>query len=208
MDLETIAEHYPDSSWAIWSSAFPDEGCLEEHPEQVYAFIAEHRTQLNPNVVFLSLNPSAEIGATFANFHSPSASNYDYRLKEFIQENGLERLKGAYMTDLVKKDINPKSGEVNPDTANVEQFLEQLRVFDEDEYHVICFLEKAFEPLRQFFGTETRELDHTITAFRAEYKGTTLHCYRVWFYGNWGVNQEKVPELEKQLSYLDRVMGE
>jgi hypothetical protein len=84
--LGTIAERYPWASWAVWDDVFPD---------------GDHVEALTPGVVLTGLNRSDDLRAPFSNFHAPTRKHYDYRLKEFIQDGGLRRFQGAYMTDLV-----------------------------------------------------------------------------------------------------------
>lgn len=86
----------------------------------------------------------------YSNFHAPTRKHYDYRLKEFIQDGRLERLQGAYMTDLVD--------EVGPDSKNVEVsdddaavLLKQLRLLGKSKFHVVCFGNKPFDGLVDYF---------------------------------------------------------
>lgn len=201
--LKSIRDRYPTSSWAIWSPNYPESGCVEENPDAMYRFFHQRIDKLTPNVVLLALNPSEGIPAPFANFHPTNELHYDYRLKEFIQENGLERLQGAFMTDLVLDQVDPESSKVTPTHEDVNPFLDQLDLLGETEYHIICFLEKVFQTLRGFFNAKVTELDHEIKRFKADWQGKTLHVYRVWFYGNWGANIDKVAKLESQLKYLN-----
>jgi hypothetical protein len=200
--FEAVRDDYPEASWATWSREFPESGCIEETPEKVYEFIEQHRDRLNTGIVLVSLNPSRELPADFSNFHSPSRTHYDHRLNEFIQSNDLDRITGAYMTDL-SVDIDPRSENVNPGAEEIERFLNQLETLGEDEYHVICFIGKVFATLRSVFDGQPSGLEYGIKSFDASWNGRTLHVHRVWFYGNWGANADKVPELERQLEYLN-----
>lgn len=202
--LERTKTEFVGSSWALWSDRFPNEGCLEENSERLAKFIEARRQHLSPDVVFLSLNPSGEVPRGFSNFHSPKAKHYDDRLKSFVQDNGLESLQGAYMTDLVPEIVDPNSGNVDPSNADVEQFLAELDAFDEPTHHVICLTGKSFEALRGHFGKDATEETHNIESFSVTTGAKTLHVYRVWFYGLYGIYQDKVNELEQQLAYLDR----
>ncbi|QLD84922.1 hypothetical protein HWV23_04040 [Natronomonas halophila] len=201
--LRQLREQFPGSSWALWSEEYPDEGCIEEQPDQLVEFIESNRSQLNPEVVFVSLNPSSDLPTDYANFHSPSWKHYDERIKEFVQENELENLTGGYMTDIVPDVADPNSANVTPDTADIDRFSTQLSILDKSEYHVICFTGKTFEALKSNFGAEVQQHQHNIESFTESLEEKTLHVYRVWFYGLYGVHQQKVGELEKQLKYLN-----
>jgi hypothetical protein len=37
--LETLKHEYLTSSWALWSSDFLEDGCIEESPAEFYEFI-------------------------------------------------------------------------------------------------------------------------------------------------------------------------
>jgi hypothetical protein len=201
--LRQLREQFPGSSWALWSKAYPDEGCIEEQPDQLVEFIESNRGQLNPEVVFVSLNPSSDLPTDYANFHSPSWKHYDERIKEFVQENELENLMGGYMTDIVPDVADPNSANVTPDGADIDRLYNQLSILDEPEYHVICFTGKTFDALTSHFGAEVEQHQHNIELFTASLEEKTLHVYRVWFYGLYGVHQQKVAELEKQLMHLN-----
>lgn len=206
--LESVAASYPNSSWAIWSEDYPGPGCVEEDPTRMVSFILSNRNRLTPNIVFLSLNPSANIPAPYSNWHPTDSKHYDYRLKSFIQDNGLETLLGGYMTDLVSHETTPDSAAVDHTEADIDRFLEQLTALGRREYHVVCFFdEDVYEPLRSHFGEESEELKHRIKHFETEWDGRVIHCYRVWFYGNWGANIDKVEKLEQQLGFLDTHIG-
>jgi len=205
MDCEriaTIAREYPWASWAVWDDVFPEGDCVEEHPERLVEFIQARAEKLTPDIVFLGLNRSAELPAPYSNFHSPSRTHYDYRLKEFIQDGELNRLHGAYMTDLVDS-IDSDSHSVTVTNGDVAILTEQLAVLDQSEYHVVCFGNKAFDGLVGYFdGVVTAsqpELKHAIV----ESNGWVLNLYRVWFYGLYGANQDKVAVFQRQLESLN-----
>lgn len=206
--LEEIREDYPSSSWAIWSDAFPDDDCPESDRDRRVAFIESQHDRLNRRVVFVSLNPSAELPRNYANFHSPKGKHYDNRLKRFIQENDLAHLTGGFMTDIVPDVVNPDSQNVTPEDADVDRFLDQLALFDESEHHVIAFTGSTFDAIQGYFDEPVTTDEHDIQRFTATDNRTMLHVYRVWFYGNYGANQDKVQALERQLEYLDQLIDE
>lgn len=200
--LTTIADRYPWASWAVWDHEFPDDGCLEDRPEQLEAFVREHAAELTPEVVLMGLNRSDELPAPFSNFHAPTKKHYDYRLKESIQDGGLSRIHGAYMTDLVDE-VDPDSHgvEVTEDDASV--LLEQLRLLGKSEYHVVCFGNKPFDGLVEYFDAEASTRSPEIRCATVETEGMTLRLYRVWFYGLYGAYQDKVEVFRRQLRELN-----
>lgn len=197
--LETLKDEYPTSSWALWSSEFPAEGCIEEDPEEFYEFIKRNRDRLRPSVVLLSLNPSTHLPSNYQNFHSTAPKHRNDQFRDFVEEADLE---GAYMTDLVERIVDADSGNVDPTLDDVENFLQQLNCLDQRTYHVLCYHEKVFQALMDFCDSRERDLDHDIRAFSAVKDSLRLNCYRVWFHANWGANRDKVEELQKQMTYL------
>lgn len=200
--VTTVADRFPWASWAIWDDAFPDGECIEQRPEQLVDFVSEHVDHLTPDVVFLGLNRSDDLAEPFQNFHAPTRRHYDYRLKEFVQDGDLDRLHGAYMTDLVDE-VSPESNEVTVTDADADVLLEQLRLFGEREYQVICFGNKPFDGLTDYFDADAATQPPQIKYARAEVGELTLHLYRVWFYGLYGIYQDKVEILRRQLQHLD-----
>ncbi|AXR79914.1 hypothetical protein AArcMg_4089 (plasmid) [Natrarchaeobaculum sulfurireducens] len=57
--------------------------------------------------------------------------------------------------------------------------------------------------MRDILGAETESLPHNITAFTGTTNQITISAYRVWHYSNYGANAHKVPELERQLRYVN-----
>jgi hypothetical protein len=200
--ITTVADRFPWASWAIWDDVFPDGECIEQHPERLIDFVSEHVDQLTPDVVFLGLNRADDLVEPFQNFHAPTRKHYDYRLKEFVQDGDLDRLHGAYMTDLVDE-VNPESTEVEVTDADADVLLEQLRLFGEREYHVICFGNKPFDGLTAYFDAAATTQPPEIKYARTEVGDLTLHLYRVWFYGLYGIHQDKVETLQRQLQHID-----
>ena len=203
---QTVTEfrdHYPWSSWAVWDDDFPDGNCVEKTPARVADFIVDHSDDLRTNVVMLGLNRSGDLPAPFVNFHSPSGNHYDYRLKEFIQDGGLTRLQGAYMTDLVDQ-IDPDSSNITVTDDDAQLFEEQLDRLNEDEFHVICFGNKPFQGLIDYYGLGESSFEPEIRYATLDRSDFDLHLYRVWFYGLYGANQSKVEIVDKQLEFLNQ----
>jgi hypothetical protein len=206
MERETlthIATRYPWASWAVWDDAFPDGDCVEKRPEHLVEFVQDRVEVLTPDIVLLGLNRADDLPAPYANFHAPTRKHYDYRLKEFIQDGGLERLQGAYMTDLVD-DIDPDSQNVEVTDEDAAVLLDQLRLLGESEYHVVCFGNKPFDGLIDYFDARVTSDSPDLKRATIEADGLTLSLYRVWFYGLYGANQNKVAVLKHQLQELDK----
>lgn len=203
--VERIAERFTWASWAIWDDEFPNGDCVEQTPSELIDFVCENCEKLTPQVVLMGLNRSAELEAPFSNFHAPTKQHYDYRLKRFIQDGSLNTLHGAYMTDLVDE-VDPDSRTVEMTDEDADVLLEQLQLLGQDTYHVICFGNKPFDGLTQYFDVET-------TAQSPEMKRATIRCgdltlelYRVWFYGLYGIHQAKVDVLKRQLERLNETI--
>lgn len=200
--ITTVAERFPWAGWAIWDDTFPDGDCVERTPERLVEFVRDHAARLTPDVVLIGLNRADDLEAAFQNFHAPTRTHYDYRLKEFIQDGDLDRLRGAYMTDLVDE-VNPESNEVRVTDADAEVLLEQLHLLGERDYHVICFGNKPFDGLTRYFGADATSRSPEIKYAKINIDELTLHLYRVWFYGLYGVYQSRVETLERQLQHLN-----
>jgi hypothetical protein len=197
--LETLKDEYPTSSWALWSSNFPEDGCIEETPAEFYEFIKRNRDRLRPSIVLLSLNPSSKLPSNYQNFHSTEPKHRNGQFRDLVEDADLE---GTYMTDLVERVVDADSGNVDPTPNHVENFLQQLDLLGQETYHILCFHEKVFQTLRDYFDSRSRELNHDIRAFRGVQDGVRLECYRVWFHANWGASQNKIPALREQLTFL------
>jgi len=205
MDSETlagIAEQYPWASWAAWDDVFPDGDCVEKQPERLVEFIYDRAEVLTPDVVLMGLNRSDDLSAPYSNFHAPTRKHYDYRLKEFIQDGGLDQLQGAYMTDLVDE-VDPDSQKVEVSDDDAAVLLEQLRLLGESEYHVVCFGNKPFDGLVDYFDAGVTSHSPDLKRATIETDGLRLYLYRVWFYGLYGANQDKVEVLNHQLHELN-----
>lgn len=184
----------------MWDDAFPDGDCVEERPKRLGEFVQKRAETLAPDTVLVGLNRSDDLPAPFSNFHA--ATRYDYRLKSFIQDGGLSRLQGAYMTDLLDE-VDPDSHNVEVTDEDAAVLLEQLHLLGEPEYHIVCFGKKPFDGLIEYFDAAVTTRSPEIKHARIEGDGLTLSLYRVWFYGLYGANQDKVAVFERHLQELD-----
>ena len=110
------------------------------------------------------------------------------------------------MTDLVDV-VNPDEAGVTLANEDVDVLLNQLEELGRSEYHILCFGDKPFRALIEYFDIDTNSHPHKIEYTQTEVDGVTLHLYRVWFYGAWGANQDKVEILKYQLEYLNETIG-
>ena len=204
--LDRLQSEFPGCIWALWSETFPEADCIEGDCERFTAFIHANRDRLNDRVVLISLNPSTHDPPGYLKVHLTAARHYDSRLKAFIQDNGLENIIGAYMTDIVPDVVDRDSNQVSPENVDVERFIEQLRVLGNEEYDVIYFSRQAFETLQMYFAAEPMELRYELSGFDASTDEFTVSVYRVWHYSNYGANQDKVGKLKQQLRYLNDEM--
>jgi hypothetical protein len=200
--LTEIATRYPWASWAVWDDEFPDGDCVEKRPERLVEFVHNQAEVLTSDIVLMGLNRSDDLPAPYANFHAPTRKHYDYRLKEFIQDSGLNRIQGAYMTDLVDE-VNPESQNVTVSDDDAAVLLEQLRLLGESEFHILCFGNKPFDGVVDYFDAGITSCPPDLKRATVEIEGLTLFLYRVWFYGLYGANQDKVDVLKHQLQELN-----
>lgn len=203
---QTVTEfrdRYPWGSWAVWDDEFPEGDCVEKKPDEVADFIVDRSEDLRTDVVMLGLNRAEDLPAPFVNFHSPSGKHYDNRLKEFIQDGGLTRLQGAYMTDLADE-VDPDSSNVTVTEEDAQLFEEQLSQLSQEEIHVICFGNKTFQGLIDYYDVEESSIEPEIRYASVDRREFVLHLYRVWFYGLYGALQSKVKTVEKQLGHLNQ----
>jgi len=203
--LEEV-EKVPCSSWAVWSKDFPEKGCLEDEKSAEKA-IKDNIGELDPSVILVSLNPAEKIPKGFSNFHSLDSKHSDYNLKKYIQENNLEKIKGAYMTDLVKSRTGSEGKDTEVKKEDCKKFLEEIKLFnkfkDIENFNVICFGRKVFNRFLDYFGGRKEELEKNIYFFKTSQEGLKVNFYGVYFFGSRGFNHQNVLELEDQLKYLN-----
>lgn len=120
-------KHGAYGSWAIWApqSGTPKSnmGNLEVLNELANPALLE---MLNPGVVMVGLNISRGFpNEPFRNFHDPSAAANDFKIRFAFQESSFS---GAYMTDVIKGFVEPKSGKlVNYLATHPEVVRDHLR---------------------------------------------------------------------------------
>lgn len=185
VDLDTcrkLRRNFETSSWALWSDRFPRRGCVEADPDELVEFIENNVDKLQPEVVFLGLNPSTkeqeQHDGRYTNFHSPKLQHRDVDLRISVEENGFV---GAYMTDLTTKPT-PNSDEIDKDDVEVQSLIRQFEILGRDDYHVICFGRRVSNLLKDLWGVSHKELDHDVWSFSSPIDQINAQFYSVYHY--------------------------
>ena len=167
MDLEKfefIKEEYGDcASWAIWREQgnnpplfnMGDLSVLD--PQQNPNLLS----QLKPDVVFVGLNISIDIGdqEPFSNFHSNYRYAQDYKLRFALKDT---ELWGGYMTDIIKDHVELHGQTVvnylnaNPDVEekNIETFRKELKDLGTENPTIIAFGNEVYRILSRNLNNE------------------------------------------------------
>lgn len=212
----------PENSWAIWDERFPEKGCLCDEPLTLAdRLFLPNIAALKTDVIFLALNPSAEVTLPWSCFHYPRSiypRTNDGRIKANVQDRGLTSLVGAFMTDLFPLKEEADSSKLKPTTddrmAAKKSFVSKLSVLtsEGENIKVICFGGACFREFGRVFRQErvrktTRlmtEASDRIDYGLFEIEKRRVHLFRIMFYGNlWGQRYYEV--LERQLTHLDKV---
>lgn len=210
VDQDTLKRlSFPDfiCSWAIWDKQFDKstEADGDQHRRHVYEFMLANSDKLKRNPILLGLNRSRERSSlAFSNFHTPGHRG-DKKLKEFIQDEGLTNLTGAYMTDVSRK-ATPRSTGVIPSSKDGPRFIEQLRILGRDSYTAICFGRRVFERfIIKWLCVRKRDVvicGPNLQKAQGYFDGIRIEAWRVWHYSPQAA--AKASELKKQLAWLDR----
>ena len=163
MKLETFLEiknKYGDcGSWAIWREE-------KETPKSNIGdlTILDHTlnknllTQLKPEFVFVGLNFSTmENVAPFSNFHSPSSTAQDYKIRFALKDT---KFWGSYMTDIIKnfpeKHSNLMMEVLNNDKSlekkNIDIFVQELEILNVQNEKIIAFGGDVYKILKRNLG--------------------------------------------------------
>jgi hypothetical protein len=101
-------KHGGYASWAVWAdpagspkSNIGDLGVLE--PDRNPTLFQTLRN----DVIMVGLNLSRPVSVPFANFHDPSSQGQDFKIRFAFARTPYY---GAYMTDIIKGVVIPKSG--------------------------------------------------------------------------------------------------
>ena len=138
------------ASWAIWT----DEGCT---PKSNIADLSvfndkEIHKKLNPNYVFVGLNPSVQDtnNEIWRNFHSPDTKRQnDYKLRYALKNT---KFWGAYITDLNgTKETN--SNKVSVSANDVSLFKEEIALLGTKPV-LIALGDKVYNALMKYLSEE------------------------------------------------------
>ncbi len=146
-DFESLKEFGKYSSWAVWSEP-------EDRPKSNTSDLSVFNSddilnELKTDYVFIGLNISRdECRECWSNFHSPSPSQNDYKLRYAFKET---EFWGSYMTDFFKgypqsdsravlKELKGQSEKI---MENVEKLKTELRLFGHPK--VIAFGNATYE---------------------------------------------------------------
>lgn len=133
VDRETFdrikQKHGAHASWAVWAE--PGD-TPKSNVSDLSVLDPDHNPMLldslRPNVVMLGLNISRPFAEAFRNFHDPSPSAQDFKIRFAFTGSPFY---GAYMTDIIKDVVMVDSGDLlrhlreNPSLAheNIERLL-------------------------------------------------------------------------------------
>ena len=167
MDLEKfefIKEEYGDcASWAIWREQgnnpplfnMGDLSVLD--PQQNPNLLS----QLKPDVVFVGLNISIDIGdqEPFSNFHPTYSRAQDYKTRFALKDT---ELWGGYMTDIIKDHVGMNAQEVmnylnanpNVEEKNIETFRKELKDLGMENPTIIAFGNEVYRILSRNLNNE------------------------------------------------------
>ncbi len=187
---------YPTSSWAVWNENGSDD----------LAFFERQLHRLKADVVFVGLNrsgPQRVEDNQFQNFHLPGHRG-DLVLRRALQNQNLQFLLGAYMTDLSAV-FETDSRKVTIDIERSGDLLEeQIAVLGGTNVALICFGDLAFRSLAAFYGATVCPT--------GSLKRATAHerdVFGVYHYSMNGFNNRNASEkLPEQLCQIDRILTE
>ena len=158
-----IKKEYGDcASWAIWKevgetpkSNMEDLNILDPKKN------TDLLSQLKPDVVFVGLNVSKDIGSQkpFSNFHPTYSRAQDYKTRFALKDT---ELWGGYMTDIIKDYPELHGQKVmsflrdNPDVErkNIETFREELKDLGTENRTIIAFGNDVFRILSRNLQNE------------------------------------------------------
>jgi len=200
-DLLDKSQNSTDS-WAIW---------VEQEPHD-FSFFEKNLDKLHADVVILGLNRSDGSHTIqkkpFINFHAPSHRG-DTRLKTYIRDGNLDKIIGAFMTDL-SEEIQTNSNKVNIEKLGlIDNFIEKLKFYPAAKRTIICLGDKPFDEICKALEIKPSRIKSDPTKFNlrnvtVKVKSESWDIYRVWLHSSWGKFEEKgSTELPLQLQFIN-----
>ena len=143
------AQYGKVANWAIWN---PEDTC----DLSVFEDRGVPSPSLRSDIVMIGLNASRKLKHDWENYHDCRRGSRDYYYRDCVQDF----FRGAYMTDLVKETINPKSEEVRPDLErnfdhHAAILCEELRLLgaDKNTHYIVIGRAIAYEPLMKHIAS-------------------------------------------------------
>jgi len=201
------------ASWALW-----DGKNTGEWADREYRQIINSGRKLNPNIVMVGLNASADVSVTeedlFSNFHDPK----NPRIMDMLRKkrntlgnarklpyvfNGWKKYEGAYMTDIIKLDtINEIDRKKLSSSADIMKYLRKHpEIWEKNINSFWKELEciGATKPLIIAFGNNVSVvLDGPGKKFKIKHP-SRRRTIRIPHYSKWGNRESYRKEVEKIL---------
>lgn len=179
VDRETFElikrKHGEYASWAVWGppTGTPKSGMgdMSVLDPDLHATLLE---TLRNDAVMLGLNRSRSVPGTFVNFHPQYSKAQDYKIRYAFVDTPFY---GAYMTDIIKKVFDPKSGSLMDYVrANPSVILDNVQILLEEFDDLKCEA-----PTLIAFGGSTYQLvkDHVPVSRYARLAKVTHYSHYV-----------------------------
>jgi len=207
--------NFDTASWALWSSGFNKQGCVESDPYAIEPFLREHISELRGEVVLLGLNRSfnkrkashnsLKSYPRYANFHYKGHSG-DGLLCDTVSQ--LANIRGAFMTD-ISNDLESDSSKVNLDHQKVfEHLTMQLDILGSNRTHIVCFGSKTFDTFKALSDVQASVMPDSDGVLRLDIilPKRTLNCYKVIHY-SYATRYKHQPRFKRQMKAVDHAIG-
>ncbi len=169
-------------SWALWDKNGYIMGYIKK---------PDFQNLIKPNIVFVGLNASWKLSEDWINYHGecnnlrrPKSWKrvHASKLAEVLMEKEFEVFRGAYMTDIIKDDNNPKSNNIAEKIRddndfllrNIKLFEDELKmlsnIFGLDEFHIICIGNESFKALNKITKHKIDKIWH-YSAYQLGWEG-------------------------------------
>lgn len=158
------------ASWAVWT--LPDDNGKTSNINDMSIFDSENLDKLleslNPHYIIVGLNVSRDIddrkdgyNGPWANFHSDSQHQKDYKLRHALEGT---KAWGGYLTDIIKNypDVNSDNvikmlkEDTSIEKKCINMFREEIALLGDSDPTIIALGGKSFEILTKNLGGEYR----------------------------------------------------
>ena len=182
------------NSWAVW----PKTG------DSTLPFFLSNLNALHVDIVFLGYQHSEEVKTDFINFHNKS-SRGDNRLKMFFKTKGLDRLKGAFMTNL----FDPTKNKSFDKKIAVDQLKQKMKFYAANLRKIICIGDNTFEDVCSGLDINYKDYEKqpgkkNLRLASVKVGDETWKIFRVYKHSSYG-NHQKLGDIElpAQLKYIN-----